>query len=47
MKYRSQGIQPVLPKRTREYLERGAPEGQRNAELFEAACQLRDAAMSR
>lgn len=37
----------MLPKRTREYLERGAPEGQRNAELFEAACQLRDAAMSR
>jgi hypothetical protein len=34
--------QPVLPQRTRDYLEHGAPEGQRNAELFEAACQMRD-----
>lgn len=32
-----------LPCRTREYLERGAPEGSRNSELFEAACQFRDA----
>jgi RecA-family ATPase len=32
-----------LPCRTREYLERGAPEGSRNRELFEAACQFRDA----
>jgi len=32
-----------LPCRTREYLESGAPEGSRNRELFEAACQFRDA----
>ena len=32
-----------LPCRTREYLERGATEGSRNRELFEAACQFRDA----
>lgn len=32
-----------LPRRTVEYLEHGASEGQRNAELFEAACQIRDA----
>jgi|GEM_PF-1961703 len=34
---------PKIPRKTREYLELGAPEGQRNAELFNAACQLRDA----
>ena len=34
---------PRIPKRTKEYLESGAPEGQRNAALFNAACQLRDA----
>jgi len=32
-----------LPRRTLDYLERGAPEGTRNAELFDAACQFRDA----
>lgn len=32
-----------LPCRTREYLERGAEEGSRNSQLFEAACQFRDA----
>ena len=32
-----------LPQRTRNYLEHGAPEGERNHELFEAACQFRDA----
>ncbi len=45
MKYRSKGSQPLLPQRTRNYLENGAAEGQRNAELFDAACQLRDAEM--
>jgi RecA-family ATPase len=35
-----------LPRRTLDYLERGAPEGSRNAELFEAACQFRDAGFS-
>ncbi len=43
MRYRSVGLRPPLPRRTLEYLERGAPEGSRNSELFEAACQLRDA----
>lgn len=46
MKYRSYGLKPVLPQRTQHYLEHGAPEGSRNAELFEAACQLRDAGMA-
>ena len=32
-----------MPARTREYLERGAAEGSRNSELFDAACQFRDA----
>ncbi len=32
-----------MPQRTLDYLARGAAEGQRNAELFEAACQFRDA----
>lgn len=31
-----------LPKRTLDYLEYGAPEGQRNDELFQAAQQFRD-----
>jgi len=35
-----------LPERTEEYLVAGAPEGSRNAELFNAACQLRDAGFS-
>ena len=34
-----------LPRRTLDYLERGAPEGSRNAELFDAACQFRDAGL--
>jgi RecA-family ATPase len=46
MKYRSNGDRPPLPQRTRHYLENGAAEGERNHELFEAACQLRDAGMS-
>ncbi len=33
----------ALPRRTLEYLQRGASEGMRNAELFDAACQFRDA----
>lgn len=40
-RYRSTG--PSLPRRTLDYLSRGAPEGTRNAELFDAACQFRDA----
>ena len=35
--------EPKLPQRTLDYLEHGAPKGQRNNELFEAACQFRDA----
>lgn len=34
---------PPLPKATLDYLESGASEGQRNTQLFAAACQLRDA----
>lgn len=45
MKYRSNGDRPPLPQRTRHYLENGAAEGERNHQLFEAACQLRDAGM--
>ena len=33
----------TLPRRTLEYLQRGASEGMRNAELFDATCQFRDA----
>ncbi len=40
-KYQSRGLS--LPKRTLEYLQRGAAEGMRNAELFDATCQFRDA----
>ena len=40
-KYRSTGLS--LPKRTLDYLQRGAAEGMRNAELFDATCQFRDA----
>jgi len=36
----------ALPKRTEDYLTSGATEGSRNAELFAAACQLRDAGHS-
>ena len=35
-----------LPRRTLDYLERGAPQGSRNAELFDASCQFRDAGLS-
>jgi hypothetical protein len=35
-----------LPKQTQDYLAFGAPEGSRNAQLFAAACQLRDAGYS-
>ena len=35
-----------LPPRTEQYLISGAREGSRNAELFAAACQLRDAGQS-
>ena len=45
MRYKSSETRPPLPRRTLDYLERGAPEGQRNAELFDAACQFRDAAI--
>lgn len=33
----------ALPRKTLEYLQRGAPSGTRNAELFDATCQFRDA----
>ncbi len=36
----------ALPRRTLDYLQRGAPEGMRNAELFDATCQFRDAGHS-
>ncbi|MDX2159888.1 MAG: DUF927 domain-containing protein [bacterium] len=35
-----------LPPRTEDYLASGAPEGSRNAQLFAAACQMRDAGYS-
>ena len=35
--------QSQLPKCTLDYLEHGAPEGSRNAELHKHACQFRDA----
>lgn len=40
-KYRSTGLS--LPRRTLDYLQHGAAEGMRNAELFDATCQFRDA----
>jgi RecA-family ATPase len=43
-KYQSAG--PSLPRRTLDYLQRGAAEGMRNAELFDATCQFRDAGSS-
>jgi len=43
MKYRSGTPRPPLPDRTLEYLIAGAPKGSRNSELFDAACQFRDA----
>ena len=36
----------ALPRRTLEYLQHGANEGMRNAELFDATCQFRDAGHS-
>ena len=45
-RYRSVGARPLLPPRTLDYLARGAAEGQRNAELFDAACQFRDAGIA-
>ena len=45
-RYRSVGVRPLLPQRTLDYLARGAAEGQRNAELFDAACQFRDAGIA-
>ena len=45
--YRSKGAgaRPNLPQGTLDYLAHGAPAGQRNAALFAAACQFRDAAL--
>ncbi|MBN8457555.1 MAG: AAA family ATPase [Verrucomicrobia bacterium] len=45
-RYKSSTVTAPLPQRTLDYLEHGAPEGRRNAELFDAACQLRDAGQS-
>ena len=45
-KYKSTTVALPLPNRTLDYLENGAPEGSRNAELFDATCQLRDAGQS-
>lgn len=42
-RYKSTGEEPPLPRRTLDYLASGAVEGERNAELFDAACQFRDA----
>jgi len=36
-------VTATLPARTRAFIEHGAPEGQRNAEAFASALQLRDA----
>src|ERR1700730_16551484 len=38
--------QSQLPQCTLDYLEHGAPEGSRNAELHKHACQFRDAGIS-
>lgn len=46
MKYRSSGLRPPLPQVTLNYLTHGVAEGQRNAALFDAACQFRDAGYS-
>ena len=37
---------PPLPQRTLDYVAHGADEGRRNAELFDAACQFRDAGIT-
>lgn len=39
-------VTTALPPRTLAFLEHGAPEGQRQAEAFNAACQLRDAGVT-
>lgn len=41
-RYRSPDLSSRLPQRTVTYLRSGAPEGSRNEELFDAACQFRD-----
>jgi hypothetical protein len=41
--YQNDSHGPVLPKRTVDYLDHGAPVGSRNDELFAAAQQFRDA----
>lgn len=48
IRYRSTGSKagPNLPPTTLDYLAHGAPEGQRNAALFAAACQFRDLGIS-
>jgi RecA-family ATPase len=35
-----------LPPRTKDFISNGAPEGTRNQEVFNAACQMRDAGIS-
>ena len=42
-RYRASAPRPVLPRKTLDYLAAGASEGSRNGELFDAACQFRDA----
>lgn len=46
-RYKSSAVSVPLPKRTLDYLEHGAPEGTRNSELFDAACQMRDASQTK
>src|SRR6266446_4867685 len=46
-RYRASAPRPVLPRKTLDYLAAGAPEGSRNGELFDAACQFRDAGYRR
>lgn len=46
-RYRASAPRPVLPRKTLDYLAAGAAEGSRNAELFDAACQFRDATYRR
>ena len=45
-KYKASKPAVPLPQRTHDYLDHGAPEGNRNAELFHATCQFRDAGHS-
>lgn len=45
-RYRSTGLRPALPAVTLDYLAHGAAKGGRNAALFDAACQFRDAGFS-